>query len=462
MFVVGGGGDDATPPAVPAALASQPNVILVMVDTLRADHLSCYGGEVPTPALCSLAEKGGSRFEGFAHASWTKPATATLLSSTLPSSHGVMSKPAALSEDVLLLSEVMQERGYRTGGIVSNINLAASFGFQQGYDEYHYLAPDYLFGADESSSKLILYQIARRVFFKIKPGLRVGDFYQSAETVNRVAFDFLERHQDSRFFLFLHYMDPHDPYFEHPWNGTGIARAANQHPDPSQADEMHRLYVGEIEYLDQQFALLIEKLKSEGLWQDTTIALVADHGEEFYEHGGWWHGTTLYEEQVHVPFLVKWSKHGGLNGAGDGQLARILDVAPTLIAATGTAVPDAMQGIDLVSRLASRSDRERMVFAEEDHEGNVLRSLRTEQWKWIEANAGNPRGVPELELFHVAADPKEQSNVADETAWVVQELQAHADAQQKLASTQSVGDGAAAELTPMEEQALRNLGYLGD
>jgi arylsulfatase A-like enzyme/uncharacterized membrane protein YbhN (UPF0104 family) len=459
-FVLGSAAGSAPPPSVPAALSDRPNVILVMVDTLRADHLSCYGGDTPTPALCSLAEAGGSRFDGFAHASWTKPATATLLSSLLPTSHGVMSKPSALPQDVLLISEAMQARGYQTGGIVSNINLAASFGFAQGYDEYHYLAPDYLFGADESSSKLILYQIARRVFFKVKPGLRVGDFYQSAETVNGVAFDFLERHTDSRFFLFLHYMDPHDPYFEHPWDGSGIARASNQHPDPSLADEMRRLYVEEIEYLDAQFALLIARLKRLGLFEDTVIALVADHGEEFQEHGGWWHGTTLYDEQIRVPFLVKWSKHGGMNGEGDGQLARILDVAPTLIGATGAPVPSEMQGIDLRARLASRGENERMVFAEEDHEGNVLRAIRTEQWKWIEANPDNPRGVPELELFHVAKDPAEASNVADETAWVVQELTTHADAQQKLAESRSVGEGDTATLSAMEEQALRDLGYI--
>ena len=127
----------------------------------------------------------------------------------------------------------MQQGGYATGGIASNINLAESFGFDQGYDEYHYLAPDYLLGAKESSSKLILYQIARSVWFKIRPGLRVGDFYQPAPTVNAVAFDFLERHRNSRFFLFLHYMDPHDPYFEHPYTGKGIARVAKTTPPTS-------------------------------------------------------------------------------------------------------------------------------------------------------------------------------------------------------------------------------------
>jgi arylsulfatase A-like enzyme len=458
-WIVSSPGSTEPRDGIPAALVERPNVILVMVDTLRADHLSCYGGPVETPALCSLAEENGTLFHGFSHASWTKPATASLLTSLLPSSHGVMSKPSSLSADVDLISEVMRGNGYATGGIVSNINLASSFGFDQGYDEYHYLGPDYLFGAKESSSKLILYQLLRTVFFKVKPGLRVGDFYQNAETINEVAFDFLDRHSNSRFFLFLHYMDPHDPYFEHPYDGTGIARAANQHPDPELAEEMHRLYVGEIEYLDVQFGAFLAKLEQLGLTEDTVIALVSDHGEEFYEHGGWWHGTTLYDEQIAVPFLVKWSRHGGL-ADGDGQMARMIDVAPTLIARTGTRPADGMQGIDLVERLGTRSERDRMVYAEEDHEGNVLRALRTEDWKWIEANDGNPRGLPTEALYHVGKDPEETENVAESTAWVVEQLKGHADAQEKLALSRAVEGGGEADLSEQEIETLRALGYL--
>jgi arylsulfatase A-like enzyme len=436
-------------------------VVLVMVDTLRADHLSCYGGPVDTPNLCSLAEDGGTRFRGYSHSSWTKPATATLLTSLLPSSHGVMSKPSSLSPDVEMIPEVLRGNGYATGGIVSNINLASSFGFEQGYDEYHYLGPDYLFGARESSSKLILYQLLRRIFFKLVPGLRVGDFYQSGETVNQVAFDFLERHADSRFFLFLHYMDPHDPYFAHPYDGTGIARAGNQNPDPSLAEEMQRLYKGEIAYLDARFGEFLAKLRELGLEDDTLIALVSDHGEEFYEHGGWWHGTTLYEEQIAVPFLVKWSRHGGLpEGVGDGAVARMLDVAPTLIARTGARTPEAMQGIDLVERLSRRTERERLIFAEEDHEGNVLRAVRSGDWKWIEANPGNHRGLPEEVLFHLGKDPGESENVAGSTSWVVQELRDHADAQERLAESRAVEGGGEADLSAQEIETLKALGYL--
>ena len=121
--------------------------------------------------------------------------------------------------------------------------------------------------------------------------------------MNEVAFDFLDRHRDERFFLFLHYMDPHDPYFEHPYDGRGIARASNQHPDPSLAEEMHELYRGEIAYLDAHFGRSCSRSSRARALRRHVIALVSDHGEEFYEHGGWWHGMTLYEEQIRVPML---------------------------------------------------------------------------------------------------------------------------------------------------------------
>jgi arylsulfatase A-like enzyme len=450
-----------SPRLVPSALAERPNVILVMVDTLRADHLSCYGGEARTPAICSLAENGGSRFEAFSHASWTRPSAATLLTSLLPASHGVMSKPSALAPDVVLLPELLQQAGYATGGIAANINLAPSFGFDQGYDEYHYLAPDYLAGAQESSSKLILYQIGRAVFFKVKPGLRFGDFYQDSAVVNEVAFDFLERNRGSRFFLFLHYMDPHDPYFRHPYDGHGIARVANQHPTPALVSEMQELYRGEIEYLDASFAKLVDKLRELGLYDRTLIVLTSDHGEEFQEHGGFWHGLTLYDEQVNVPLLVKWAGDGPRpQGDPEGHLVGLLDVAPTILGRAGIPVPPTLQGVDLALSAQERPERNRIVFAEEDHEGNVLRAVRTEEWKLIEANAGNPRGLAALELFDVEQDPGEQRDLSGERTDRVAELRRHADAQEQLARSQKQGGAATAELSAAEQEALRQLGYL--
>ena len=467
MLVAGPSGKaDTHHGGIPAALENQPNVILIMVDTLRADHLSCYGGSLETPNICSLMEEGGSRFQGFSAASWTKPATASLLTSLLPSSHNAMSKPSTLSPDVELISEVLKERGYTTGGIASNINLAGSFGFDQGYDEYIYLGPDYLAGARESSSKLIIYSIVRAVWFKINTGLRFGDFYQDSNVVNETAFDWLERHAADRFFLFLHYMDPHDPYFEHEadgsYTGIAIARVSNQHPDESLAKEMHRLYNGEIEYLDRNVGHLLAQLKKLGLYDNSVIALVADHGEEFYEHGGWWHGLTLYDEQIHVPLLIKWAKGMPAAPASSvAELARTIDVAPTLIAATGTRVPDAMQGIDLMSEGSSRSAKDLEVYSEEDHEGNVIWSLRTKTMKMIQANPGNPRGLEETELYDMRTDPHETKNLASSGFdSEMTTLASHAELQLKYALGEAVEGGGDVAMTKEDCLQLMNLGYV--
>jgi len=449
------------PPPVSAALANAPNVILVMIDTLRADQLSCYGGPVAAPNLCGLAADGGSRYAAFSHASWTKPSAASLLTSLLPSSHGAMSKTASLSPSATLVSEVMKDAGYTTGGIVSNINLAPSFGFDQGWDEYTYLAPDYLAGAQESSSKLVLYQIARKVWFKLRAGHRVSDYYQNAETVNAHAFEWLARHDRSRFFFFVHYMDPHDPYFEHPYDGRAIARVEADHPDPALVPEMLRLYRGEIAYLDDQFGKLLEQLRAHGLYDDAVIAVTADHGEEFYEHGGFWHGLTLYENQIHVPLLVKWQRgHAVAPLEPENHLARSIDIAPTLIARAGASAPPVMQGVDLAVPWAARSEKDRLHLAEEDHEGNVLRALRSTTWKWIEANEGNPRGLPLEELFRVETDPNEQHNVVDAEPALARQMREQADAKVLYAREHSLEGGGTAELTDAQREALKALGYL--
>ncbi len=451
------------PRAVPAELAARPNLILVMVDTLRADHLSCYGGARPTPNFCRIAADGGTIYSGFSHASWTKPSTATLLSSLVPSSHQTMSKSAALPEGVETVAEVLQRRGYTTGAFVSNTNLTEAFGFAQGFDEFHYLGPDYLFGALESSSKLVLYQVARRAYFTFAPGLRVGDFYQDSAVVNAHASAWLARQRDARFFLFLHYMDPHDPYFAHPYDGHGIARAAEQTPPPEQAAEMHALYQGEIAYADHNFGAFLARLEALGLYDASVIVLVADHGEEFQEHGGFWHGLTLYDEQIHVPMLVKWPR-GAPAAPPDarGQPARLIDVAPTLIARAGAPLPPAMQGLDLATLPASRPAADQLVFAEENHEGNVLRALRSRDWKWIEANESNPRGLPPRELFRVERDPGERENLAERETGVAQEMRRQAAAIALAAEQHRSGHGTAARISAEECAQLKQLGYVQD
>jgi arylsulfatase A-like enzyme len=259
-------------------------------------------------------------------------------------------------------------------------------------------------------------------------------------------------------------MDPHDPYFAHPYDGTAVARVANQHPDPSQAEQMHRLYAGEIAYLDEHFGRLLAKLREQGRYDQTVIALVADHGEEFQDHGGWWHGLTLYDEQIHVPLLIKWARNDApIRGDQRGEPARLIDVAPTLLARAGAAPPAAMQGRDLAALPpARRAAPDRLVFAEEDHEGNVLRAVRTREWKWIEANAGNPRGLPPEQLFQLEQDPGERSDLREAHPERVAELREQAAAQELRAGQVGPGEGGPAAISESQRAALEALGYLGE
>jgi len=448
------------PKSVPAALAGKPNVILIMVDTLRADRLPAYGyGAIRTPAFDGLAADGAIFEHAFAQASWTKPSAATLLTGLYPSTHQAYRKADLLPEAVTTLPEAMKAAGWRTGGIVTNINLAPSFQFDQGYDEYLYLAPDYFFGASESSSKLAAYsglRLFRERFLSKKKDVR--HYYQDAATATRAANDWIDRNGKGRFSLFLHYMDPHDPYFAHPYNGHAVARVETPRPDPARARELSDLYDGEIVFLDAHLGEFLDHLKARGFYDDSLIVLTADHGEEFHEHGGWWHGTTLYDEQIRIPLIVKPPKGTpgatvGLRGRIDG-IARSLDIAPTILAMCGMTPPKAMQGISLAQ--ARPGDES---FAEEDFEGNRLRALRAGEWKVIEANPRNPRGLPESELFRVKQDPGETRNLASSEATRGEAMRAKMDHTLGAALRAAVA-GKQGKIDAATRQRLKALGYV--
>jgi arylsulfatase A-like enzyme len=407
------------PPSAPVASdtvpeAHGPNVVLIAVDTLRADHLSCYGyADNRTPAIDALAADGVRFVNAFSEASWTRPSMATILSGLYPSSHGAIHKADRLPDRVDTLAERMARAGYYTAGFVDNVNIAPTFNFQQGFTEYHYLAPDLFFYASEPAAQLTLYGGLRLVHERfLARSVDVHSYYQPAEVVTDTVTRWLDGAPSRRkpFFLFVHFMDAHDPYFPHPFDGEGFARVANPNPRPEQAERLRHLYDGEISYLDEHLGRLMDELKRRGVYEQTLIILTADHGEEFHEHGGWWHGTTLYDEQMHVPLIVK-GPAGGARGRVATELATSLDVTPTILAAAGVGAPKDLPGHALPWDGAGVPGRDR-VMAEEDFEGNVLQAVRTLSWKLITANPGNPRGLAPEELYDVAHDAPEQHNVA--------------------------------------------------
>ena len=437
----------------PPGEAAKGNVLFLVVDTLRADHLSMYGYERgSTPNLDRLADDAIRFDQAFTNSSWTRPSFASILTGRLPSSHGVMAKSDALPDAVTTLPEALKGAGYTTAGYATNFNVAPYFNFHQGFDEYVYLEPEFVLGADDASAKLLLMQFIRQRIEKARAvGGEVlpGTAYQDAETVNEHLLGWLDRKPEAPWFLFVGYMDPHDPYFTHPYDGSGYARAAHQHPDPSEADMLSSLYDGEISYWDAELGKLLEALKARGLYDDLTIIITSDHGEEFYEHGGFWHGTTLYDEQVHVPLLVKLpeSRRGG---TAVRHWVQSIDLMPTVLRLHDLPIPEGVQGGDIFTGTD-------VIYAEESHEGNVLESVReldgTDEYKLITANKGNPRGLEPVELYRVDLDPAEQQNLAptspDQVRMATKALlQQRARAQQNAVAADSVAldDDVAAHL----------------
>jgi arylsulfatase A-like enzyme len=399
-----------------AAPAEAGNVLFIVVDTLRADHLALWGYTGGTTPQLDAFARDAVRFEhAFANASWTRPSFASLMTSRYPGSHQTIHKNDSLPDDLVTVAEAMRGGGFVTYGVVTNYNVAPFFNFQQGFDEYHYLEPDFVLGANDTAAKLLLVQSLRqRIEAQRARSGRVapGSAYQDATKVNAELFRFWDSKPAAPWFVFAAYMDPHDPYFPHPYDGTGYSRAANAKPDPSEAPRLRALYDGEITFWDEQFGALIADLKRRGVYDDMTIVVTADHGEEFMDHGGFWHGTTLYDEQVHVPLLLKLPR-AERGGTVVTHWVELIDIGPTLLRQNGIEPAPQMQGKDLMQ--ASET-----VFAEEDHEGNVLRALRSRrggaELKVIEANPGNPRGLDPYELYRVDQDPGEQVNLSREEA----------------------------------------------
>ncbi|MBN1423082.1 sulfatase-like hydrolase/transferase [Candidatus Fermentibacteria bacterium] len=446
-------------PAAQARVASRPNVLLIVVDTMRADRLGCYGYPHDTsPALDAMAAEGIVFKHTVAQASWTKPSIATILTGLYPSTHQATSKVSTLPDAVVTMAEVFHAQGYYTAGFADNINIAPMFGFGQGFCEYRYLAPAYFFGASESASKLTLYDLVRLVRERfLSKAKHVDHYYRDAEYVTDEAIGWLKRNKDRPFFLFVHYMDPHDPYFVHPYNGVGYARVSTPNPPLEMAPKLSTVYDQEIAFWDRSFADLMAHLRSEGILDSTIVVVTADHGEEFAEHGGWWHGTTLYDVEILVPLVIR-MPHAVSAGTVITPQVRLMDVAPTLLASCGLPVPAAMQGQPLNWE---RSDFRGIdtVFAEEDFEGNLLTAVRTPDWKLIRANQHNPRGLDPLELYNVAADPRERVSRVKDNPDAVRALQATIDDIQHEAMKVAV-QSQTHELDADTKKQLRALGYM--
>jgi len=478
-----------------AALADRPNVIVIVIDTLRADYLGSYGStDGSSPNMDALAKDGLVFDELVTSASWTRASFASLYTSMLPSAHTCSTKVSTLPDDVDTVAEVMSQDGYATGGLPDNINVTRSFNFQQGFDWFSYQALSNIAGATESASQLSMYNVVRKLR-DIAQGDKktVTDYYQPADVVLGNSLSWFKENTaaGNKTFMVAHLMEVHDPYFRHPYDGYAVGRAWHPEPDASEAAELKDLYRGEIKYADEQIGSFVQGLKDAGLYDNTLIIVTADHGEEFNEHGGWWHGVTLYDEMIHVPLIMKLPNSERAGQRMPWQVRQI-DIAPTIAAMAGATPSPRWEGksmLDAPSLAAldalyappapvdqvgtegeaavqapvapDTSTLARAAVSEEDFEGNVLSSIRAQGWKYIRANQGNPHGLPTQAVYDLGQDPGEQKNLAESEAGRRDQLQSDLDA--TIAAAGKGGVTAETEELSCEDcNRLMMLGYMSD
>ena len=367
LVVVGGGGWLFLRPG--SAAKGPVNIVLVSIDTCRADHLSCYGYQRKTTPNIDAVAKEGILFENvITPIPNTLPAHSSMLTGTIPPYHGVHDNHNyRLPESNVTLAEILREHGYTTAGFVSTFVLDSQFGLDQGFDTYD----DDVEGG----------QGVARVLNE-----------RRAEVVSGVASAWLEEHADERFFLFLHYFDPHSPY---------------EPPEPFASDFSDNLYAGEIAYVDHHLGNVIEKLKRLGLYDSAMIIVTSDHGEGLGEHSETWHGYFIYHSTTKVPLIVKLP--GNHKAARVQQTVALIDIVPTVLSNVGIQVPSEVQGQDLSSYFAgkNRTKSKRYLYSESlvptKHKCSPLFGLETHQWKYIQASRP--------ELYDLTDDPGETNNV---------------------------------------------------
>jgi len=362
----------STLPSKPPA----PDIFLITIDTLRADHVHCYGYENgSTPALDALAKDGVRFTNAFTPSPITNTSHASILTGLLPGSHGVTDFAIPLASAHPTIAELLKTRGYHTAAFIGAVILDSKSlapGFDRGFDFYDNFP-------EHSSTKSRWGRLERR-------GM---DVVSHAE-------NWLARHPAGPHFVWVHLYDPHDPY---------------EPPAPYSQTYKDRLYDGEIAYADSALAHFIGYLRTRAAYQNSVVVVVGDHGEGLGEHREDTHGIFLYDSTTHVPLIFKLPARESAGTAVAVQV-RTVDIAPTLLDLAGAAAPARSDGESLRVYLSGKSDVSRTVFGETDYPLRFgwapLRSVRKDGFKFIEA----PR--PELyDLNRDAAELNNQYEVSD-------------------------------------------------
>lgn len=385
------------------------NVVVVVVDTLRSDHLGCYGYPRPTsPNLDRLAASAHVFDSAVAQSSWTSPSIASLFTSLYPSAHGVTGFGSSLADEFITLAEILEQHGLRTAGFSANMAfINPDRGFDQGFETFEVLV--------------------RRARPEEKDQKLFGKVPAAAEFVTDRALRFLEEAGDGPFFLYLHYIDPHSPYTAPaPYRDAFVAAAdtASDGTDrdlfgyggsivagQDDVDHLTALYDAEIAYTDAQMGRLFEHLESTGRLDDTIVVVTSDHGEELFDHGGFAHGTTLYREQVQIPLVVRLPGDPG-KGRRAQQTVELVDIGPTILDCLGLEDPRPTPGTSFRSSLR----RQGALALLRSRVASITASAARRLGLGVE-DPGQAHGYSELEKVTKKADDPRHSRALLSAGW---------------------------------------------
>ncbi len=416
----------------PSGAPRRPDVLLVVIDTLRVDHVGAYGYPRPTtPELDRIAAEGVTFLNARSSSSWTRPAVGSIFTSLFPSEHGAVSTGSPLRSDVATLPALLQAAGYVTVGVSANfVHVSEASGFARGFDVFTTVQSDVPSAGEE------------HVWATQKPDGNVRYVRDgTGEEVNRAVRERLPPPGDAPLFLYVQYMDPHagytpppdlrqkfvrDPAFDRA-SPPATAAVLNAFvaqgtlPGPLALGRFIDLYDAEIAAADRALGELVRELEARG--RPLVMAVVADHGEAFGEHHALTHGVNLFDELLRVPLIVR---DGRAPRAGDKRTepVDVLDVPTTLLAAAGVPAPSALRGRDLLAPAAGLRPRDSIAeLAPDPLAAWFLQQVRKHRyavsrlpWKLIVSR--DDREV----LFDLARDPREAAPLDPKTEPVAAEL----------------------------------------
>jgi len=398
------------------------NIILISLDTVRPDHLGCYGYHRNTsPAIDRLAAEGVLFKNTYSTTSWTLPGHISMLTSTNGANHQVYFPLQKMSPDLLTLADLLRTRGFYCAAFTGGGYLSETYGFSKGFDSY------------------------QEIKLHGDRAIRLDE----AERLARLASDWLEGNRDKNFFLFLHTYQPHDPYANlSPYGKEFLDEKAewDQAKMESLFEEMGRfgtefsdtqkenilaLYDGEIKYTDMLFVLpILDKLKELGLYENSMIILTSDHGEEFYDHEAWLHDHSIYEEGIRIPLIIKFPDAENRGIQIDGN-ARITDILPTILDRMDIKPRhEQFDGVSLIPLIEGKEKAQRTVISDlalrEFETAPTVISIIEDNFKFILNKKISSPYIRRLarnfdgsliELYDLAKDPGETKNLAANIAF---------------------------------------------